>query len=479
VAAILVCVATCAVGAESDGDDYLRVVRSYADAMIAHGRDIYGPTHSPLFAATLDRKTLRLPTEAPPSVPGIRGTDRTTSGANPMHDLNLYQVLYALTKITGQTRYAAAADQALKWFFEHCQSPSTGLFAWGEHLGWDFHTEAVLTGRDNHEFYRPWVLWDRLFELARGPCTAFAVGLWEHQIADRQAGLYSRHAAYARHGPSAGSEFPRHGGFYIATWAATYAHTKDPRMLQAIEVLVDSFERRRNKSTGVLPAASKSPDMAWPPSELSLAIDLWEGAARVPSDLSGKMRTCASHTDRVFLKLPHDLGSSGKGFVWACSASKLDPGDPGAKGHRSHTDTWATGYGEGTDAQVALCCLLRYRQVGLDGYRQLVLSAAERYLNRHPDASAVLYPGALAEAIALLLGVYQVTREAKYLERADAFGRKAVRVFFEGSPLPRASSRHEHYEAITRGDTLAMALLDLWAARSRPDLDLGFVWSDR
>ena len=46
-------------------------------------------------------------------------------------------------------------------------------------------------------------------------------------------------------------------------------------------------------------------------------------------------------------------------------------------------------------------------------------------------------------------------------------------------PLPKASSLHDHYEAITRGDTLVMALLNLWAAKTRPDLDLGLTWSER
>ena len=40
--------------------DYLRVVQSYADALLEHGTDKYGTAHSPLIATTLDRKTLRL-----------------------------------------------------------------------------------------------------------------------------------------------------------------------------------------------------------------------------------------------------------------------------------------------------------------------------------------------------------------------------------------------------------------------------------
>jgi len=476
---------TCVVGAQSwasgaASPDYLAVVKAYADAMMEHGRDVYGPTRSPLFAATLDRKTLKLPETPPSAIQGIRPNDRTLTGANPMHDLNLYQVFYALTKVTGDKRYAAAADESLKWFFDHCQSLATGLFAWGEHLGWDFNTEAVLAGRENHEFYRPWVLWDRSFELSPEACHRFATGLWEHQIADHKEGLFSRHAAYSKHRPDTRSEFPRHGGFYIATWAAAYQHTKDPEMLKAIAVLTDSFERRRNKETGAIPAASKSPDLSWPPSELSLAVDLWDGAARVPADLAAKQPACASRSDEVFLKLPHDLGPAGKGFVWTASASDHKAGSPGGGSkQRSYTDTWATGYGEGTDAQVAMLCLLRFQQVKLDGYRRLVLGAADRYLKSEPKESVVLYPGAMGDAIALLLAAHRLTRQNQYIDRADAFAKRSIQVFFSGSPLPRASSKHDHYEAITRADTLAIKLLTLWAARNKPEVDLATVYSDR
>ncbi|MHC4625045.1 MAG: hypothetical protein ACYS4W_14215, partial [Planctomycetota bacterium] len=122
-------------------------MRSYANTMLEKGRDRYGKEHSPLFATTLDRKKVEIFDEA-----GlerlwqnrledwenwrIRNRDRMTTGANPMHDQNLYQILYALTEITGEKRYAEEADRTIKWFFEHCQSPTTGLMAWGEHMGW-------------------------------------------------------------------------------------------------------------------------------------------------------------------------------------------------------------------------------------------------------------------------------------------------------------------------------------------------------
>ncbi len=57
------------------------MVRSYADAMLDKGRDVYGPEHSPLFAAALDRRTFQ-PPENPSAIEGIRSHDRALNGSN-------------------------------------------------------------------------------------------------------------------------------------------------------------------------------------------------------------------------------------------------------------------------------------------------------------------------------------------------------------------------------------------------------------
>jgi len=483
----LVILATCTLA--KDETSYLDIVRRYADAMIEHGRDVYGEIKSPLFTATLDRKTLKLPAKSPGNISGIRNGDRTLTGANPMHDLNFHQTLYALTKANGEKRYATEADKSLKWFFENCQSPK-GLMAWGEHQGWDFMKETSIAPQAPHEFYRPWVLWNRCLTLAPEPCHRFALGLWNHQIADHKTGAFSRHAAdiwdMSKTSPRKGYEFPRHGGFYIATWAAAYEKTKDKELLKAIECLVDSFAARRNKTTGIIPAESNTLELVWPQSNLSLAVDLTDGAKKVPAPLAKKMLALAASIDDTFLVIKHDLGPNGKGFLKAVTATTLEPTDTDTArgrtkkpGRDSWTHTWETGYGESTDAQVAMLCLLRWQQVKKDGFKKLFIAAADRYLARDPDLTITLYPGALADAIATLTGACRLTRDTKYLDRADVFAKIACDVFFKDSPLPRASSKHDHYETITRGDTLAMALLDLWVARAKPQLNLGLLWTDR
>jgi hypothetical protein len=484
--------------------DFLRIAREYADTMLAHGRDIEGPARSPLFTTTLDRRTLGLLTAVPP-LGGMRPEDRAINAANPMHDENLYQILYALSGITGDGRYAAAADAALGWFFTHTQSRTTGLLPWGEHFGWDLRAErriVVTAGSSEreaehlesmyeygtHEYFRPWVLWDRTFQLAPDAAARFAEGVWNGHVGDHKTGEYDRHAGYERREASTGKEFPRHGGFYIATWAAAYEHTPDRDLLRAIATLLDYFESHRHEKTGMLMAMSSRPELGWPSQNLSLAIDLWDAArlfeaGKLPSeyrDLPGRLRASAARQDVTFLRIARDVPYAGHGFVRAVDTETLKPRDDRlAEGDSLFTTPWASTYGDETDAQIGMLCLLRYRQTGDPAYRALVLAVADRYLLSDPSPSTVVYPGPVGIAIGLELSAYRLTGQRKYLDRAHHFAELGQALFLDGSPLPAASSRSDHYEALTRGDTLVMELLDLWFEVNRPGSEPPLIYSDR
>ncbi|HUT30996.1 MAG TPA: hypothetical protein VMX13_14480 [Sedimentisphaerales bacterium] len=475
----LLCMANTARSAAEKQPDYLKLVRSYADALLEHGRDTYGEVKSPLIASALDRKTLTLIDRDLGRIEGIRNGDRSLYGANPMHDEDLYQTLYALTDVTGDKKYAQEADNALKWFFENCQSPVTGLMAWGEHIGWGFKTETLAFARgDNHEFFGAWVLWDKSFDLAPQPCIRFAHGLWDHQI-NEHSGEFSRHASWTKHAPGTQNEYPRHGGFYIAAWARAYEADKDPVFLKAIETLVDYFNKNSSPQTGAIPCSTNPSrlEIMWPESNLSLAVDLWDGADKVPDDLARKMRQRALRTDEVYLSLAHDFTPNGKGFVAGANVHTLERL---TEGPWTDTAIWATGYGKATDAQIAMLCYLRYQQVKMDGYRKLVLDSASRYLYTEPDTNITLYPGSMAESIFHMLAAYDLTGQRYYLDRADYFARQAVSIFLDdSSPLPRASSAHDHYETITGGDDLMAALLKLWVAENQPEKKIRIVYNHR
>ena len=481
----------------SEADRLLTVVQRYADTLLSEGRDRYGDEDSPLVAAALDRETLRLPTgerleelrNLPRSEWGIRSHDRVLTGANPMHDQNLYQVLYALAEITGSDRYRDAADTILKTFFSTCQHPATGLLAWGEHSAWDFRTDTFIDRPEEeewghvHEFFRPWVLWERSFALAPDACRRFAQGLWEHQIDDPKTGNFSRHARIDRHEPGRNSEYPRHGGFYIATWAHGYEETGEDVFPRAIRTLVEYFNERRSPQSDALPAESASRSegrLVWPHSSLGLAVDLHRHADRMPDPLSRRMKSTAQRTDEVFLRLDHRLTEDGWGFVTACHTDTLEPGDVRGADRRFTARKWATGYGDATDARIALICHLRYQQTEDERYRRLILDTADRYLEGRPDASIPLFPGTLGHVLLLEIAAAEMTGADRYRTRAHDLADFALETFWTGdNPLPRASSHHSHYEAITRADTLVMALLRLWEEEQDRDRSLSLRFTDR
>jgi len=349
---------------------FAKAFYDYANAMLEHGRDTYGPQKTGLFLSALDRKTLG-PLKIRPKAPsGIREGDRPGEpgqplvGANLHLDQNLLRLLYFLKGLSSEDRYPQAADDALKWFLENTQSPDTGLLPWGEHLCWNVMTDKIASGHQEpvHEFARPWLLWDKCFELAPDASKRFALGLWNSQIADHKTGAFNRHANFNKSSPIAGMDFARHAGFYIRTWADAYAHTKDDTFLEAIKVVLGRYEKKRHPKTGLIEIKSGSPT-AHSVLSLSLAIDCDGAARKVPEPLRTRLVNFADREDKIFCSLPHELEGK-KGFAMGFDLVT-------GKSDGSYSSLWDAKYGGFTTAAVAVMCVSRYENTGRTGYRSL------------------------------------------------------------------------------------------------------------
>jgi len=437
-------------GAADSPSLFLDVVRRYADVMIERGRDTYGPKKSGLLLSALDRTTLTPLTVRPAPPGGIRREDRpgrpwsALTGANPQLDQNLLRVLYTLSEITGVPRYLEVADEELSWFLNNTMSLATDLLPWGEHLSWDVMLDEPIAGGDvqMHEFARPWVLWDRCFALSPEAGKRFALGLWEHQVADHATGGFDRHAPYFKHGPVDGKDFARHAGFYIATWCYAYKYTKDEIFLRAIQVLLGRFERKRVQSDGSM-VATIGP------------LDCHIAAGMVPEPLASRLRAFAEKEDELILS---DLQRN--------PVTKARP-------------MWEARYSSATAASSAMFCIARYEQVPTDAYRDDVIATADAYLNSLLEEDVDVWPMSFAHAISVELAAFRWTKRTVYLARASELARMAVAVFWQDSPLPRASLKTGHYETITGADSLALALLELHSVIHDLNINVPFNTIDR
>jgi hypothetical protein len=196
--------------------------------------------------------------------------------------------------------------------------------------------------------------------------------------------------------------------------------------------------------------------------------------------MGSRLKEMALEIDEIHLKIPHDLAPEGAGFVANGNAETLAAEDVRQADNRVYSDRWTTGYGQSTDAHAANVCMLRFRQTGSEGFSKLVLAAANRYLDTEPVTDFPVYPGSLGDVIHLLQNANEITSEEAYLERAHHFARMALEMFFdESSPLPKASSVHGHYEAITRADNLMMELLRLYLVSNEIEIQSGLVYTER
>ena len=153
--------------APGSDNPFTAAARNYATALLTHDLDHYGPVSTPAFCQMLDLRTLTIPKQRSASEWRtemaswredahymIWGKDRSSvawaQDSNLLWDTENLRLLYAMSKDTGNPAFAKAADDYLAFFLDHCVSPTTGLFAWGEHIAYNVVEDTVMGQR--HEF---------------------------------------------------------------------------------------------------------------------------------------------------------------------------------------------------------------------------------------------------------------------------------------------------------------------------------------
>jgi hypothetical protein len=451
---------------------YLKIVKEYAGFMIEKGRDRYGKIHSPLFATTLNRQTGDIYKKNPPKAPkGIRERDRTWRGANPSNYNGLYNILYKLTDITGDPKYKEEANKAIVWFFKNCQLEKTGLMPWGEHMGWDFYRENYILWKFQfwlHEM-KGFGYWDLVWDKAPEAAEKFALGLWNHQIYAHdgpKAGEYSRHANALTHWPFWGKGFPSHGGKYIEVWVKAWEKTENPVFLTAIKTLLDYYERNISPVSGALRYATKFPDHYSLGHNMGLASSFYKVMDRLPDSLSVRMKKISESTDSLYLSFPHDPTPDGIGFIKSAHVHTLVPGEYRSEhlGGRFTTSMWSSGYGAGNTIGSANSCLGRHRQTGIEKYKELFMITAEAYYAAELPKAKILYPGNYSGMMGMMMNAYKLTGEKRFLDKAIIYADLSIEAIMDdSSPLPKASNKSHHYEAITGATGFMNSLLGIWS----------------
>ena len=444
--------------------DYVTIARAYADYMIQYGRDTYGPKHTPLFVTGIDRKTgMRISppfahVKRKPFMPGwerdreLRGSDRNYGNADPLDQLTLLRIMHRLSRITGEKRYAEEADKTAAWWMANTQT-KIGLYPWGSHTYWNLDKDG---GDGIFEFNHPWPYWD----LNPGALQRYAMGLWNHYVADKKTGDFSRHANSSAHGPGGGMEFPWPGSAMIATWVQAYQDNPDPEYLRAIDTIVNRWESLRDRS-GHLAPCSNYPQWAWYVGYALAANRLDEHAEIIEAQdakLADKMRAYGRKCDAAYLSVADNMLNI-KGFG-PVSSYLRETG-------RFNPDRLDMIGGPWQDRKdYAGFALMMYERMKWNDsselhkrFRQAVLDSAEVYMSINPEVQWSVWGDNTANAIRLMLAAHELTGNTAYLHRADHFSRLAVDMFLDDtSPLPKLTSQDDFYEV----ESVTAPSSDVW-----------------
>ena len=459
--------------------DYVGIARAYADFMIEHGRDVYGPKHTPLFVTGMDRHTGKrisppfAHVKRKPFMPGwerdreLRGSDRNYGQADPLDQLTLLKLMHRLTELTGDTRYAEEADKTAAWWLANAQT-GIGLYPWGTHTSWNVDKEG---GGGTFEFNHVWPYW----KLNPEALQKYAKGLWDHYVRDKNTGDFNRHANSGRHGPGGGMEFPWPGSAMIATWVEAYLTNPDPEYVRAISTILNRWESLRDEN-GHLAPCSKYGEWAWYSGYMIAANRLDDWADRIEKkepELAERMRDYGRKCDAAYLKLADnllDIKRVGPVKSYLRATGGYNPERLDIIGGPWHDRKDYAGF----------AVLLHERMKRNDSpalqerYRRAVLDTAEVYMSVNPEVQWAVWGVNMSNALRLMMVAYELTGNAAYLHRADHFGRLAIDLFLDvASPLPKITSHDDYYEieSVTdpSGDVWMLTALELHARLAKLD----------
>jgi len=282
----------------------------------------------------------------------------------------------------------------------------------------------------------------------------------------RPDGNFNRHAKWDRRSGAGGFDFPRHGGYFVRAYAEAWADADaaDQAILRdGIETQVGYFSGNRTGPFNALPSASDGDyvEEYWTGNNLMMSIEYHEAMQLLPPDLQALIQAELDIEDVTALAPPHAPSSPTAAFTNIALVDTMQPGS--ARGREYlQTEAWTTGYSEPQSALFARLFYKRYQQNGNSAMRDLALESARMYLTTDRDPSNAIAPGAFADVIDLLLYAFEETEDSDYLDRATELGHEALQLFLKpGSPLPIAHDTADHYETITGGDDLMLALFRL------------------
>lgn len=168
-------------------DKYLTAVKTFADNVLAHGRDKYGPKMTPLFVDGINVDTLEPPV--------WKKNGETWILSNLATQQNLFRTFDGLTLATGDRKYHNAAVSATRYAFRNLRD-SNGLLFWGGHCCYDALGDRIVGESRNQEFKHHYPYYDLLWQVDPAATRRLIESSWSAHVIDWSTLDFNRHGPY-------------------------------------------------------------------------------------------------------------------------------------------------------------------------------------------------------------------------------------------------------------------------------------------
>ncbi|MGG4146720.1 hypothetical protein ABEW34_26775 [Paenibacillus algorifonticola] len=170
----------------------LNTVITFADHVLKEGKSRSGWEASPLFADGIDVRTKEPVTWRFPG-------GREAVMSNLASQQNLFRTFVGLSRLSGDQQYENAAKLAIKFHFDHLQSPC-GLLQWGGHRLIDLKTLQVAGAEEKngmvHELKNHFPYYELMYEVDPAATIHYIRALWNAHVFNWSSLEISRHGSF-------------------------------------------------------------------------------------------------------------------------------------------------------------------------------------------------------------------------------------------------------------------------------------------
>ena len=442
--------------AATPANPYREAAQRYAATLLKYGRDHYGPVHTPMFVHTIDLRTLEIPRQTTAAEWRTEmstwkedqnylmwGKDRSSMAwaqdSNLLWDTDNIRLFYALSRDTGDPRFAQAADDYIAYFLKHCVSRTTGFFAWGEHIAYNVLDDQIHGKR--HELQHPAPLWEELWKFNPDAVRNEIEAVYLYHITDKRSMAYDRHANYWNGMPERDqATIMGYAGTYAKAFAFLANKTGDTKYLDWGRRLFLSFQSKSNDE-GLYPDNWTDRQAREMPYQFtvntSIALSLYQLYESTHDDRW--LDDANQYLDACYRRIAHTLANSPAPFSTSYYGDVI-----------------------GAPREFIEAALKAYHWTGDVRYRQMAIAVGTPWAKTpQPKAQMATF---LAERINAFASLYEATGDPRWLRAARDSGDYALRAFVHPSGLIRGTAivdRPDYYDNIQGTGTLALALYRL------------------